>query len=310
MAVVPITFDADIVDNEKGNIRAEDLSALLSFAYPDVAGILNISGQDCSAFGNVNIVGNTAQVTFHKGYIVVFGRALYFQEGTEVAFNLPASGSVSGILGIKINLAESGANEVTWFQKTTNAQTDNLLKNNTSGVYEFVLYNYTATPNSFVLGNKTSEIVDNILTFFNKKVTTDVANYENNGLSLKLVRNKSTNVVFGEISGYLKTSGASISYPEALFNASIQSYVFNLGDPFIPQANKDIFHKGSGGFKTSPYSQVLISGTTKNDYIAYISDGGQILNNGTFAFKVTGVRHSADSTVVLHPFKYCFMYEV
>lgn len=159
--LIPISFKADIPEGKKGNVRAEDLSALFGFLYPDNAGILNITGQDCSAFGSINVVGNTAQVTFHKGYIVIYGRAMYIEEGTQVAFNLPTS-EVNGVLGIKINLAENGANEVTWFQKTSTPQTDNLLSNDANGVYEFVLYNYTATSNNLVLGEKTNQIIDNI----------------------------------------------------------------------------------------------------------------------------------------------------
>lgn len=169
MALIPITFKADNPDGKKGNVRAEDLSALFGFLYPNKAGILNITGQDCSAFGSINVVGNTAQVTFHKGYIVIYGRAIYIEEGTQVAFNLPTI-EVSGVLGVKINLAENGANEVTWFQKTTTPQTDDLLNSEASGVYEFVLYNYTATSNNLILGEKTSEIIDNI----DKKFVDDI----------------------------------------------------------------------------------------------------------------------------------------
>lgn len=161
MALVPISFKADVSGGQKGNVRAEDLSALFAFCYPDSAGILNISGQDCSVNGTPTIVGSSAQVTFRKGYINIYGRLIYVEEGTQVAFTLPSS-ATSGILGVKINLSETGANEVTWFQKTTNAQTDDLLANSTSGVYEFVLYNYTATSTTFVIGSKTTQIINNI----------------------------------------------------------------------------------------------------------------------------------------------------
>lgn len=162
MALIPITFQADLGDeNAKGNMRPEDMAALFAFLYPQEVGILNITGQDCSQFGAINIVGSTAQVTFHKGYIVVQGRAIYIEEGTQVAFNLPASGQTSGVLGVKINLAESGATEVTWFQKTNVAQTDDLLANASSGIYEFVLYYYTATNLNLSLDKKTDQIIEN-----------------------------------------------------------------------------------------------------------------------------------------------------
>lgn len=155
------TFKADL-DNQKGHLQASDLGALFAFVYPQKAGILNITGNDCSYNGYPVIVGNTAQITFNKGYIVIYGRAIYIEESTQVAFNLPTSGSVNGVLGVKVNLAENGANEVSWFQKTTTAQTDNLLTKEANGVYEFVLYNYTATSTTFVMGEKTKEVINGV----------------------------------------------------------------------------------------------------------------------------------------------------
>ena len=161
MALIAKVFPADLGDeNAKGNLLPQDLGAILGFLNPHDAGILNIPEKDCSQFGSINITGQTAIVTFHAGYIVIHGRLVYIEEGTEVAFNLPTSGSVNGVLGIKINLAESGANEVTWFQKTSGVVTEDLIKKETDGIYEFVLYNYTATDLSFTLGAKTTQIID------------------------------------------------------------------------------------------------------------------------------------------------------
>lgn len=161
MALIAKIFSADLGDeNAKGNLLPQDLGAILGFLNPHDAGILNIPEKDCSQFGSINITGQTAIVTFHAGYIVIHGRLVYIEEGTEVAFNLPTSGSVNGVLGIKINLAESGANEVTWFQKTSGVVTEDLIKKETDGIYEFVLYNYTATDLSFTLGAKTTQIID------------------------------------------------------------------------------------------------------------------------------------------------------
>lgn len=159
MALIAKTFKADL-DTQKGHLQSQDLGALFAFTYPQKAGILNITGTDCSYNGYPVIVGNTAQLTFNKGYIVIFGRAIYVEQNTQVAFNMPTSGTVNGVLGVKVNLAENGANEVTWFQKTTTPQTDNLLSKDANGIYEFVLYSYSATPTTFTLGEKTTEIIN------------------------------------------------------------------------------------------------------------------------------------------------------
>lgn len=169
MALTPITFKADLgADNAKGHIRPQDFAALVAFSNPKEAGILEISGNDCEQFGAISIVGNTAQVTFHKGYIIILGRAIYIDEGTQVAFNLPSSGTVNGVLGIKINLAEDKASEVTWFQKADAVVKNDLLKDPQAGVYEFVLYNYTATSTSFELGAKTTEIIPKLRNFLDQ----------------------------------------------------------------------------------------------------------------------------------------------
>ena len=163
MSLIPITFKADLGDdNPKGNITPEILSDLFAFLYPKTAGILNITGQDCSFIGQPSIVGSTATIGFHKGIIVIFGRAIYISEDTRVSFNLPNAGTVNGVLGVRINLAENGNNEVVWFQKENVEITDNLMQKPETGIYEFVLYNYTATSNTFVLGDKTNQIIQNI----------------------------------------------------------------------------------------------------------------------------------------------------
>lgn len=212
MALIPISFKADVEDNQKGNIRAEDLSALLAFLNPATAGVLKIStdNSDCSYNGTPLIVGNTAQVTFRKGYIVIYGRIIYIEEGTQVSFNLPTSGNVSGVFGVKINLAEDGLNEVTWFQKTTSVQTDNLLNNTDSGVYEFVLYKYTATPTTFIIGDKTSQIINNIkdadfitqsISDSSNKVAT--TSFTQNLINSKIGQKAQTAIITGEVEIYI-----------------------------------------------------------------------------------------------------------
>lgn len=194
MALIAKIFSADLGDeNAKGNLLPQDLAAILGFLNPHDAGILNIPEKDCSQFGSINITGQTAIVTFHAGYIVIHGRLVYIEEGTEVAFNLPTSGSVNGVLGIKINLAESGANEVTWFQKTSGVVTEDLIKKETDGIYEFVLYNYTATDLSFTLGAKTTQVIDRL-----PKVLNDVVLNAITQATTQPLNDKSRNVATTE----------------------------------------------------------------------------------------------------------------
>lgn len=163
MALVPITFKADLGDdNPKGNITPEYLADMVAFLYPKTAGVLNITGQDCSFIGQPSVVGSVANISLHKGIIVIYGRAIYIEEDTRVGINLPNSGSVNGVFGIRVNLAENGTNEVTWYQRQGDFASDNLLQKPETGVYEFPLYNYSATSNTFTIGNKTDKIIQNI----------------------------------------------------------------------------------------------------------------------------------------------------
>lgn len=218
MALIAKIFSADLGDeNAKGNLLPQDLGAILGFLNPHDAGILNIPEKDCSQFGSINITGQTAIVTFHAGYIVIHGRLVYIEEGTEVAFNLPTSGSVNGVLGIRINLAESGANEVTWFQKTSGVVTEDLIKKETDGIYEFVLYNYTATDLAFTLGAKTTQVIDRL-----PKVLNDVVLNAATHATTQPLTDKSKNVATTE---FVKNSCG-----EMIIRGSVTFRAFNRGN--------------------------------------------------------------------------------
>ena len=117
--MIPITFNKDDLNNvKKGNVRGQDLASFLSISMPKEAGVLDIFDDPC---GYVQITPTTgyATVTMKKGYVNIFGRCIYVEQGEQVQIALPENGSVTGTFGIRVNLGESGANEVTWFTKTT-----------------------------------------------------------------------------------------------------------------------------------------------------------------------------------------------
>lgn len=165
--MIPITFNADDTNNEKkGNIRAQDLASFLSISMPKRAGVLDIFENPCTAYQTSYSTGY-ATLTMHKGYVNIYGRCIYVEEGEQVQVALPTdSNTVNGVFGIRINLAETGANEVTWFQKTTGLQQDNLLNNEANGIYEFALYNYSATSSNINL-TFVAPTITNIVDYLN-----------------------------------------------------------------------------------------------------------------------------------------------
>ncbi|MBO7526829.1 MAG: hypothetical protein J6T74_02915 [Clostridia bacterium] len=159
--MIPITFNKDDLNNvKKGNVRGQDLASFLSISMPKRAGVLDIFDDPC---GYVQITPTTgyATVTMKKGYVNIYGRCIYVEQGEQVQIALPTSGTVTGTFGIRVNLGETGANEVAWFTKTTTLQQDNILNNEINGVYEFALFNYTATSGGLTL-TKVATIIENI----------------------------------------------------------------------------------------------------------------------------------------------------
>lgn len=158
MSLIPITFKADGGETfaKKGKVRAEDLSALFAFSLSNKTGVLNLLGK-CNQY-NVMISSGVANISLHSGYVSICGRLIYVDEATTVQITLPASGSISGSFGIKVNLANSGDAEVEWYAKdrTNGLIQEDLNENPASGVYEFELYQYNATNNNFTFTQKTA----------------------------------------------------------------------------------------------------------------------------------------------------------
>ena len=160
--MIPITFNKDDLNNvKKGNVRGQDLASFLSISMPKRAGVLDIFDDPCGYVEPISYSTGYATVTMRKGYVNIYGRCIYIEQGEQVQIALPDSGSATGKFGIRINLGETGANEVAWFTKTTTLRQDNILNNEIAGIYELDLFNYTATSNSLIL-TKIAPIIQNI----------------------------------------------------------------------------------------------------------------------------------------------------
>ena len=161
--MIPITFNKDDINNlKKGNIRGQDLASLVSIAMPKTAGILDIWSDPVSVTNNTPGTGY-ATLTMSKGYIVVYGRLIYVEQGEQVQVPLPSSGTFYGVFGIRINLGQTGANEVTWFTKARSLQQDDLLREEINGIYEFGIYNYTATSSGITIGTKIAPVINKMI---------------------------------------------------------------------------------------------------------------------------------------------------
>ena len=161
--MIPITFNKDDSSNlKKGNIRGQDIASIISFGISKNAGILDMWQNPVSIIGNVTSTGYST-FTFNKGYICIYGRLIYIEQGETYQAPLPSgSSTVNGTFGLRINLGSAGSTEVEWFMKTGELRQDNILNDEVQGVYELGIYNYTATENGITLGDKIAPIIKNI----------------------------------------------------------------------------------------------------------------------------------------------------
>lgn len=217
--MIPITFNKDDANNlKKGNIRGQDLASYLSISMPKVAGILDIFTNPVSITNNVVSSGYTT-LTLNKGYINIYGRCIYVEQGEQVQVRLPTSGTTNGIFGIRVNLGQTGSSEVEWFTSTTNLQQDNLLNNEIDGIYEFGVYRYTATNNSFTLGEKIAPIIKNIQE--EDFVTQPVDDNSNKIATTEFVTravNNAKNIISGDISIPVTTTNITDKYVKRQVN--------------------------------------------------------------------------------------------
>ena len=160
--MIPITFNKDDLNNEKkGTIRAQDLASLVGLVYPKKVGVLDIFDNPVSVT-NVDLsTTGYVKLTFSKGYVCAYGRLIYVEQSELVTLQLPST-TESGNIIIRVNLAESGANEVEWDKSASTLQTDNLLNNPANGVCEIPIYAYSANNTSFNLGAKVAQTIPSI----------------------------------------------------------------------------------------------------------------------------------------------------
>lgn len=240
----PITFNHDDANNlAKGEIKPEDLASYVSVAIPQKAGILNVYQNACSATVTSVVENQYAILTFNKGYISIYGRLIYIEQDEQVKFNLPDSANaVNGSLGIRINLGESGANEVEWFNKTTALTTDNLF-NNATGTYEFRIYDYTATSSSFTISNKTSEIINNLADYMKGAnfITPATGDRSSKLATTQFVGNEFSN--FFKRTDYHKTFKDGVEYQGTLYK--IGGMVVVTGELIKPKLNSSSYGRGA-----------------------------------------------------------------
>ena len=291
MALIPIFFKADDINNvKKGHLRSQDLASFLSLMTLNKVGILDMLGSNpCGLKTDVSVSSGFATITLNAGYVSILGRLIYIEDGTRVEITLPNE-TQTGSFGIRVNLSESGSAECSWFTKTGNLQTDNIVDNPT-GIYEFRLYDYTATSSTLTLTNKTTEMIVGLQTFMNSN-NFETKNKEDNSNSIattafvhSLLKGRGLNIVQGNIMfgdnvvGVIYSQnyivwGYIYSIPVAPANTVTESYMFDIPTEFAPFVNTIDLFKGC----IAPVHNQVGSGDTKKIYLKdpYVTQTGKI----------------------------------
>lgn len=160
MSFIAINAKADVVGSKKGKLTPAQNAQLNAFCLSSKTGILDCLNRCEATATNYTASNNIATVVFKKGYVVICGRLVECEEGTEVKVSTPATGTVTGKIILKYNLANSGTQEFIVTSKTGDLIQQDLNANPLTGIYEFELYSYTATPTSVTLTRTQPYVLD------------------------------------------------------------------------------------------------------------------------------------------------------
>ena len=158
---IAINAKADIQGSKKGKLTPAQNAQVNAWCLASKTGIFDFGGKCLASSSSFVAINNEATIDFHNGFVAICGRIIECEEGTQVKVVTPTTGTINGKIILRYDLAANGANEFT--VTTTNAELvqQDLNENPITGVYEFELYSYTATPTNVTLvRNNTNYISD------------------------------------------------------------------------------------------------------------------------------------------------------
>lgn len=194
MAIRKITFDDSMVS-------AKDDASLHHHIYSEQIGILDGIGDGCRYSVSNGVI------TFKSGYVLIYGRLIYVENGTSISVSLDSS--KKGYVIIKVDTINNKATlelkEGTSSNYPTLTQT-NLLEQD--GIYEFALIGYSKTTTSLTMDSKVREYID---TYDNKlsELRTEVLM---NLMDLKDMMEAKQHGMLCYFSGPTKQSGGLFTY--------------------------------------------------------------------------------------------------
>lgn len=173
MALIPVTFknnDTAEVKTKVGKLNTRQARMLFSNFTTKKSGIFKNYRKDSVTepltISGTETVGNNISIVFNKGAVSICGGIGIVEQGTRFEIDKNTN-YTNGSLGIKVDLSKPAGSEMTFYAKNGDTlQTDDLLIQETTGVYELELYKFTLVNGVFTIGaRKVNEIIDAVYEF-------------------------------------------------------------------------------------------------------------------------------------------------
>ena len=171
---IAINAKADIQGSKKGKLTPAQNAQVNAWCLASKTGIFDFGGKCLASSSSFVASNNEATIDFRNGFVAICGRIIECEEGTQVKVVTPTTGTINGKIILRYDLTANGANEFT--VTTTNAELvqQDLNENPITGVYEFELYSYTATPTSVTLVRNNTDYISDVANKLNSH-TRDIA---------------------------------------------------------------------------------------------------------------------------------------
>lgn len=168
---IAINAKADIQGSKKGKLTPAQNAQVNAWCLASKTGIFDFGGK-CLAYSSSFVASNNeATIDFHNGFVAICGRIIECEEGTQVKVVTPTTGTINGKIILRYDLAANGANEFVVTTTTAALVQQDLNENPITGVYEFELYSYTATPTNVTLVRNNTDYIPDIGGKLNQLIT-------------------------------------------------------------------------------------------------------------------------------------------
>ena len=151
MAFIAIDAKADIEGSKKGKLTPAQHAQLNAWCLFEKTGIFDALERCESKQPSWAVDNGSATVVLNEGYVVICGRLVHCEQDTTVVVPAPVSGTQEGRIVLRYSLGSTKEAEFKAYTITGYPAIQDLNNNPMTGVYEFEIYRYTATPQSVTL---------------------------------------------------------------------------------------------------------------------------------------------------------------